>query len=84
MTVTYQDGSFRRLLQAKHTREGDRIVFANPQSDYTVDEVDTDHSGRIVHRWGDDTASCRYHPGEWLWVVRRWSASEGGRNGTGD
>jgi len=58
------------LMQAKHTRAGDRIGFRSPGASYTVEECETDNIGQIRHRWNDATASCAYHPGEWLYVRR--------------
>lgn len=58
------------LMKARETRVGDEIGFRAPGANYVVEDVETDNMGQVRHRWNDDTATCCYHPGEWLYVKR--------------
>ena len=65
------------LMQAKNTREGDTIGFLQPTFDYTVEAVESAPLDTIRHRAKDDTMSCCYEPGEWLYVKRATSTVTG-------
>ena len=59
------------LISAHLVRPGDRVRFRMPSADYTVESVEIDNIGHVRHHTNDGTATCAYHPGEFLWIDRR-------------
>ena len=59
------------MVQAKDVVVGDTVRFRASFADYMVEDIETDSIGQVRHRAGNDTRTCSYHPGEYLWVDKR-------------
>lgn len=69
MTMKDRWGRSYRLVQARDSTPGMSVLFdAGLHAGYRIEQVEVGREGQIVHRFGGDTGSSRYHPGEWLRV----------------